>query len=172
MGNGWYSVAIVARKTSSATSVTAIIGLSTGDTVQSYSGDGASLIYAWRATLAQSSVPTRLVQTTSAATSGTSQTGSALYVKGLPASTSGLLTCDDVVEVNGECLQLTASLDSDAAGLGYLQFKPSLFRSPSDNDPIIVNAPMPKMKLKSSASWTNQFGLYSDFEIVMEQHYE
>lgn len=172
LGNGWYYCSIVGRKTNAATTLYAWVGPSNGDSVNSYLGTAGYGIRAWRATLAQSSVPTRLVQSTSAAVSATAQTGSALYVKGLPASTSGLLAADDVVEVNGELLQLTASLDSDAAGLGYLQFAPSLFRSPDDSDPVIVNCPLPKFKLMNNPLWPNQWGKQSDFELVLEQVYE
>lgn len=145
-GAGWYYCCIVGRKTNAATGLTAWIGPSSGDNVNSYAGTAGLGIRAWRATLAQSSVPTRLVQTTTTASAGTSQTGSALYVKGLPASASGLLLPDDRFEVitsrGSELKIVTASLDSDAAGLGYLQFSPPLRGIPADNAPIIVNTPM------------------------------
>ena len=172
LGDGWYKCSITGRKTNAATTLKIAIAPSGGDNGTNFLGTATTGIYAWRATLAQSSVPTRLVQSTSAAVAASAQTGSALHVKGLPASTSGLLTADDVCEVNGELLQLTASLDSDAAGLGYLQFAPSLFRSPADNDPIIVNAPMPKMKLVGNAKWSNEWGVQSDLELTMDMIYE
>jgi hypothetical protein len=148
LGNSWYYCVVVGRKASAATTLTARIGIATGDGTQTYTGDGTSSIYAWRATLAQSGVPTRLIQTTTTASTGTDQTGSALLVKGLPASTSGLLLPDDRFEVitsrGSELKIVTASLDSDAAGLGYLQFEPPLRGIPADNAPIIVVTPMTK----------------------------
>lgn len=171
MGNGWYQVAIVTRKTNAATSITCGIRLATGDTLSSYNGDGASLIIAWRATLAQSSVPVRLVQTTTTASTGTSQTGSALYLKGLPVSTNGLLLPEDFFEINGELKQCTAALNSDAAGLGYLQFEPGLIRSPADNDPVIITDPMGKF-LVSNLKVDNEFGTQAIVTYDLEHIYE
>lgn len=171
MGNGWYVLSLVARKTSAATSVTAIIRPTTADNVQSYSGDGTSNIYAWRATLVQSGIPTRLIQTTTTASTGTSQTGNALHVKGLPASTNGLLLPGDYFEINGEIKQCTAALNSDATGLGYLQFESALVRSPANEDPIIVIDPMGKF-LVSNIRVDNRFGTDAvvtyDLELIYE----
>jgi hypothetical protein len=171
LGNGWHVLTIVARKTSAATVVSANIGLATADNTASYSGDGTSNIYAWRATLAQSSVPTRLVQTTSAASTGTSQTGNALHLKGLPASTSGLLLPGDYFEINGEIKQATAALNSDAAQLGYLQFEPALVRTPADNDPINALDPMGKF-LVSNIKVDNRFGQHAVVTYDLEHIYE
>lgn len=142
LGNGWYDVSVVARKVGAATSVAMYVALATADNVINYSGGGTAFIGIWRATLAQSSVPTRLSVTTSAASAGTAQTGSGLYIKGLPVSTNGLLEIGDVVQIGNQPVRLTARLNSDAAGLGYLQFSPPLRISPADNDPVIVNQPM------------------------------
>lgn len=146
LGDDWYYCCVVGRKTNAATSLTVQLRLTDASGATQYNGDGASGAYAWRATLAQSSVPARLVQTTTTATAGTNQAGSALYVKGLPASTQGLLLPDDRFEVitdrGSELKIVTASLDSDAAGLGYLQFEPPLMGFPADNAPIIIHEPM------------------------------
>lgn len=170
LGGGWSGVSLVARKTSAGTTVTPRIYLATGNTVSSYTGTSSEL-YAWRATLAQSSVPARLVQTTSAASTGTSQTGSALYLKGLPASSNGLLLPGDYFEINGEIKQATAALNSDAAGLGYLQFEPALVRSPADNDPVIVTDPMGKF-LVSNIQVDNRFGTDAIVTYDLEHIYE
>lgn len=171
LGDGWYYVCLVARKISSSTNLNVRIYIAEGNGDVVFTGNGASNIYAWRATLAQSSVPTRLVQTTTAASSGTSQTGNALHVKGLPASEDGLLLPGDWFEINGELKQCTAALNSDAAGLGYLQFEPALFRSPSDNDPIIIKDPMGKF-LVSNIKIDNEFGVQARVSYDIEHIYE
>jgi hypothetical protein len=171
LGNSWYYCVVVGRKASAATTLTARIGLATGDGTQTYTGDGTSSIYAWRATLVQSSVPTRLIQTTTTESTGTSQTGTAVHVKGLPASTSGLLLPGDYFEIGGEIKQCTAPLNSDAAGLGYLQFEPALVRSPANDDPVIVTDPMGKF-LVSNIKVDNRFGQHAVVTYDLEHIYE
>lgn len=172
LGTGWYQITLVARKTNAATSLSCTIALATGDGSASYSGDGSSYISAWRATLAQSSIPTRLVQTTSAASTGTSQTGSALYTKGWPASESGMLLPGDWFEINGELKQITAPVNSDAAGLAYMQFRPGLADSPDDNDPIIVHEPFGRFIYpQGTRELENLFGIYGDCEMNLEEVY-
>lgn len=151
LGGGWYAVTIIGRKASAGTTISAIIFLATALGTISYTGDGASLIYAWRGTLAtyQASpflgVPTRLVQTTTTAATGTAQTGSGIHIKGLPTSTGGLLRPDDEVEIitsfGSEMKIVTATLNSDAAGLGYLQFAPPIRGVLADNAAVIVHEP-------------------------------
>lgn len=165
-GNGWYRLHVIGRKASAATTLTAVIIIAEADSDITFSGTPANSIYAWRASLAQSSVPTRGAQTTTTAlASGSAQTGSRIYVKGLPASTSGLLLTGDFVEINGELKQVTSSLDSDAAGLGVLSFRPALWRSPSDNDPVIVNNPMGRFMLANDPRIVENFGVYTDVEL-------
>jgi hypothetical protein len=145
-GNGFYRCVILARKTNAATTITCGIRLATGDGGASYTGNGTSFIVAWRASFARSAVVARAVPTTSAAITGSVQTGSALYTKGWPASTSGLLLADDQFEVitsrGSELKILTSPVNSDAAGLAYMQFEPPLRGIPADNAPIIVHEPM------------------------------
>lgn len=172
MGDGHWLFYLVAYKGGASTSLAVQVGMANTAGTVTYLGDGTGTVLVSRVGCAPSSCPMRLMATVGTATTGTAQTGSALYVKGGPASTSDAIAMDGIVEVNGEALQLTASLDFDAAGLGYLQFKPSLFRSPADSDPVIAFAPLPRLKLKESTKYDNKFGLYSDFELVMEQHYE
>lgn len=172
LGNTYVLCCLIGRKTNAATSLTVQIGGASADGTGSYLGvNGNPAIVVWRATAAQSSVPTRLVQTTSAASTGISQTGNALYVKGLPASTNGLLLPGDYFEINGEIKQTTAALNSDAAQLGYLQFEPALVRSPSDNDPINITDPMGKF-LVSNIQVENQFGAQAVVTYDLEHIYE
>src|SRR3990167_3972818 len=167
LGNSWHKVSLVARKVSAGTTLAAEVVLSTGDGVSNYSGDGASYISAWRATLAASGVPTRLRQTTTAAVAATAQTGAAIYLKGLPASTNGLLLAGDWVEfitpTYSELKRVTAPLNSDAAGLGYLQFEPILRASPVDNAAVIIRKPMGRFMLdEPTVKWSQgRAGVYS-----------
>lgn len=174
LGNGWYLCNVVGRKTNAATGLTATIGLATGNGADSYSGDGASLIYAWRATLSQSSAPSRLVATTSAAVLPTAQVGSGLHLEGLPASTAGLLEIDDRVEIvtsrGSEFKIVTSRLDSDAAGLGYLQFEPPIRFAPDDGAPVIVHQPYGKFLFTGDAvGWENDPGGWSNGSAEFEE---
>lgn len=163
LGNGWYACTLIARKTNAATGVVSRIYIENADTSATYTGDGTSLLWVWRATLAQSSVPTRLVSTTTTAAAGTGSAGIGYaYLKGLPASTSGLVAAGDRVEVNGEMKIATASLDSDAAGLGYLQFEPVLRTAPADGAAVIIGQPMGRFILTDDASWVTRPGMFSD----------
>ena len=175
LGNGWYKCSIVGRKTNSATSVAGLVNSTTGDAAALVPpGINGNAFYAWRGTLAQSSVPTRLVQTTTAATSGTLQTGAAVHIKGWPASTSGLLLADDQFEVitsrGSELKILTAPVHSDAAGLAYLQFEPPLRGTPADNAPIIVHQPMGRFGyVGESPGWDNDPGFWSSASCEFEE---
>ena len=175
LGNGWYRATIVGRKTSAGTTVTPNIALATSLGGVNYTGDGTSLIYAWRATLAQSSVPTRLVATTTTALpTGTAQSGRAIRVKGLPASTSGLLKKSDEFEIitsyGSELKLVTHPLDSDAAGLGSLHFKPALRGVLSDNAPIIIHEPMGRFVFSGEAvGWDNEPGIITRASAEFEE---
>lgn len=171
LGNGWHAVYLTGRKNSSSTSIICRVGLATSISTGNYAGDGASFIAIWRGTLAQSAFPTRLAQTTTASTSGTSQTGGALYLKGLPASTDGLLLQGDPAEIAiGTTTQLVrtrSSLNSDAAGLGYWQFEPPLRVSPSDGAAVIIHNPLCKMMLDANdVGWTDRASEISDLEFA------
>jgi hypothetical protein len=99
---------------------------------------------------------------------GSSQTGSKLIVDGLPTSTNGLALAGDWFEVNGELKRLTADLNSDSSGNGYLIFEPGLRTSPSDNAPVIFRSPMGKFMLASdSYAWETRPGIISDIELSL-----
>lgn len=170
-GDGWYRCTIVGRKTNAATSLLANIGIASADNTPSYAGNSSLGIAIWGASVAQSSVPVRLGQTTTAATSGAAQTGTAIFLKGLPASTSGLLLPEDMIEINGELKTCTAALNSDSAGMGYLQFEPALVRSPSDNDAVVILDPMGKF-LISNIKIDNEFGTQARVSYDLEHIYE
>lgn len=172
IGNGWFACFLIARKTNSATVLSPQVFMTTGDNISTYSGDGSSSIYVWRQGLSQSSTPFNPSQTTSSAVAAVAQTGSSLHVKCGPVSATGSLKTGDLVEINGELKMLTAQLDFDAAGLGYMQFAPALLRSPADNDPVIIGQPLGKFMLSENPKWTNQFGQYADLTLTFEHIYE
>lgn len=171
LGNGWFYICIVARKTNAATGIRGYVGMSNADGVLSYTGNTANGMYVWRGTLAQSSSPPRLVQTTTAATSGTPQNGGGLYIKGLPESSSGLLLPGDWFEVNGELKQASSALNTDASGRAYLACEPSIVSPPSDGDPVIFTDPMGKFLL-SNLKVDNDFGTQARVSYDLEHIYE
>lgn len=163
-GDGWYRLTVVGRKASAATTISAIIAIGEADADITFSGLSAASMYAWRASLAQSSFPVRGALTTTTATTGTTQTSNRLYVKGLPASTSGLLLAGDFVDVNGELERVIAPLDSNAAGLGVLILGRRRAVAPADNDPVIVLNPMGRFMVQAVRE-TERYGLYTDIEL-------
>lgn len=99
---------------------------------------------------------------------GASQTGSALNVKNLPTSTNGLLVRGDVVSIyttQWELKRLTAALNSDSGGLGYLQFESALRATPADSAPIAVFEPRAKFVLAADVATKTKPGMYSDATI-------
>lgn len=167
-GDGWYFCSVVVRLPTS-TGLTNYADLTDGTTT-GYTGDGTSSVYAWRLGAARSGVPTRGALTTATAlASGATQTGSGLYLKGLPVSTQNIRAAGDMVEIMlptySQLVRLTAALDSDAAGLGYLQFENPVRVSPADNAAVIFNQPMMRGILSEGPSWPTRHGLFSDFDL-------
>jgi len=169
-GNGWFFCAVVSRLPAAAGLATFAALTQTAGGTDNYTGDGASSIYAWRLGAARSSVPTRGALTIATAlASGTTQTGSGLYLKGLPASTQNIRAAGDMVEIvlptYSQLVRLTAALDSDAAGLGYMQFENPVRTSPADNAAVIFNQPMMRCLVSEGPLWPSRPGLFSDFSI-------
>jgi hypothetical protein len=170
LGNGWYYCSIVVRKTNAATSVTAQAYAYSADSAANYAGNGTSGIRVWEVNASPSEVHARTVTSTSAAVAAESQSGTAILVKGLPASTLGLLLVGDWVEIDGQLKMVTAPLDSNAAGLGHLQFAPALFRAIADNTPIIVHRPMGRFLFAGdSIGFDNEPGVISRAVLELEQ---
>lgn len=140
--NPFYLISMVSRKADSSTAIASVIQAGTDASTFSYAGsNGTTALYASDATTALSSVPTRLVRNTTAQ-AATSQSGSAIYLKGvLPISTAGLALAGDYLEIGGELKRLTAPLNSSGLATAYAQFEPEIVRAPSDNDPVIFFEP-------------------------------
>lgn len=99
---------------------------------------------------------------------GSSQVGGALNIDGLPTSTNGLALAGDWVEINGELKRLTADLNSNGSGQGYLMFEPTLRSSPADNIPVIFRNPMGRFMLADErVSWGTRPGIISDVEMSL-----
>lgn len=168
-GNGWYFCAVVARLTATTLLYTEALLISSGSAV--YTGDGTSSIYAWRMGAARSGLPTRGALTTATAlASGTTQTGSGLYLKGLPVSTAGLARAGDWCQIGNQLFKITSAFDSDAAGLGFLQVSPNIRTPFADNEPVIFNQPMAKMRLATEEmSWSLHPGGFGTFQLTFEE---
>jgi hypothetical protein len=170
LGNGWYKATVIARLPSS-TSITADVYMATNAGVTSYTGTTGA-VFAWQVGATLSGVPVRnSVAHNQAAPAGIAPTGGMMHLKGLPASTDGLLLPGDFFEVNGELKQATMSLDSDAAGRGIVQFRPGLARPPADNDPVIIRNPLGRFVMGENAKMSLQFGSYTDASLQFEEVY-
>ena len=168
-GNDWYYCAILCT-TSTGTTVGGHVYMVQSGTTTSYAGLTTADIGVARLSLAQSSVPMRPTLTTTVATSGESQTGSGLYLKGLPASTNGLLLAGDAVQIGKQFFKVQAPLDSDAAGLGYLEVSPNIRTPFADNDPVIINQPMGRYMLASDdAGYSTRAGRISTMTLEFEE---
>ena len=162
-GSGWFFCAIVARLPATTTMSIEVDMVNAGSV--SYLGNGTGRVSAWRVGVARSSLPTRGALTTTTATTGTNQSGSSVYVKGLPANTQGLLKAGSFVSCGGQGNIVTAALDSDNAGKGVLQCALPWRAGLADNDPIIVQTPMVKMRLASPLGWNTAPGQFSTFDL-------
>lgn len=180
LGNNWFYCWIIARKTTSATTISTYISAATANgSGTSYAGSNGSVaFYAWRPTaLPLSTTGLVIGRPATLPTAGVllgpsaSQSGSQIYAKGLPVSTNGLLLVGDPVEINGELKICTADLNSDASGLGILSFEPELVYPPPDNAPIIVGSPLQKFVLSDDPVIVNQYGKYANVSFEMEQVY-
>lgn len=168
-GNSWFRITITARVTSAAATITGYIGSATGDNVSNYLGTaGLASLLLWRGAMSVSTVPGRSVATAGALNAGQPQLGSALYVKGGPASALGSLLPGDWFEINQELKMVTAPFNVSAAGLGYLQFAPALRFSPADNDPIVVQKPLGRFIFSAVENgWTSTPGQFADMSLDM-----
>lgn len=175
LGGGFFRFYVIARKTNAATMVRIRLTSTTSDgassTVAGISGVAFNL---WRFALAQSSVAMHLSQTVASATTGVAQSGRALRVKGLPVNTAGLLLPGDQFEVitsyGSELKFVTAPLNSDGAGCGYLQFSPQLRGTPADNAAVIIHRPMGRfIQISEPADVPTDPGLITTTSLDLEE---
>lgn len=181
LGNGWYRCYLISRKTTATTTVNVRLQLASGDNGALYNGDGSSLIYVWRAGASPggslSSVANNgaglpfipAATTTAATTTGTAPAGTSMRVKGLTASTNGLLLPGDFFEINGELKQVTSSVNSDAAGCALINFRPALHVPATNNDIVNFNKPLGTFQLTDGASWDATFGAYLDSDLTLDE---
>ncbi len=95
---------------------------------------------------------------------GASQSGKSLNSKAWTINQTGLLVPGDFFQVGTELKMVTASVDSDGAGLATISFTPSLRASPADSAAITLNDPVCIMMLDSddAANWDlNSAAFYS-----------
>lgn len=174
LGNFWYQCYVIGRKISAATQLAIEVGPANVDGTVTYTGTGGAAMFGTRGVVAQTSLPTRGgVTTTTALSTGTLQSGGALHLAGLPPSTDGLLLEGDAVEVlatRGERKIVTANLNSDAAGLGYLQFGPSLRSSPAHAAAVIIHQPFGRfVQTGPETGWDQQPGGFSSYDLQIEE---
>lgn len=171
LGNSWYRCYMVVRKSGTQTSLDFNWGIANPANTRSYNGDGAGDIYVNALGGAYSSLPVQPgITTSSALPTGTAQTGSAINVKGLPASMNGLLLPFDRVQVGTQLNMVTAPLNSDAAGLGYLQCAVPWRSAPADNAPVIIHQPMGRFVMPGNEyGYDDNPGGLSDFEFALEE---
>lgn len=168
--NGWYLCFVIARCAASTQIYSQYNMVSAGS--NNYTGDSTSAISAWRCGCARSSFPVTPAQTvaTAAPTGALQNLAGGIYTKGWPVSTNGLLLPGDQVQIGSQLVFVTAPLNSDAAGLGQLQFSPALRVAAANNAPVVVNQPMGKFFLDQNENgWTNDPGIFSDAEIVLAE---
>lgn len=165
LGNGVWLCCVVASVAASTELYSQYNLLNAGS--NNYAGDGSSSVYARRLGCARSALPITPAQTVAAAAAtGTAQTGVGLYVKGLPASTAGLLLPGDIVQIGRSIHWVVSPLNSDAAGCGYLVLDAPPRFAPADNDPIIVCNPLCKyLQAKNILDWEDSPGAFTELEV-------
>jgi len=166
IGNGWYRCRISSKLPATTTArIIAFMCDGASDTT-TYNGDGSSSVYIWGAQLQKGGQLGRYVATTTAAATEDSQTGNAIWLKGLDASTNGQLLAGDLIEINGQLLQLTADLDGDASGIGLAEVQPRIRTAPSDEDAAVLYRPQGRFLLANvSNGWANRPGIFSDMTL-------
>ena len=174
-GNGIYYCVVLGQKVSAGTTLSCRIYSAEADNDVTMNGNSSAAIYAWRATLSISKAPTRLVQTTTAATTGTTQTGSGLHLKGVAlTATDGLAVENDELEVitsfGSELKITTAALNCDAAGLAYWQFSPAIRGIGADGAAVIFSDPMAYMMFAGGAvGWDHEPGILTTASAEFEE---
>jgi hypothetical protein len=170
-GNGWFRFSVTARKTTSATTIAVFVGSGTADGTSSFTGVVSPVaLLTWRASLSASSFPTRAVQTIAAAVAAANDAAGYVYLKGLPPSTPGLLLAGDQVQIGKQLTFVVSSLDSNEAGIGYLEISPPLRYAPADNDPVMIVDPMGRFVFTGDfPTWANEPGVSTTADLDFEE---
>jgi hypothetical protein len=170
-GGGWFRVTLIGRKTNAATTISCFVLANTTDGIGGYVGSTSGVaLSVWRASFSASSFPTRATQTVAAAAASANDAAGYVYLKGLPPSTAGLLLPGDQVQIGKQLTFVTSSLDSNEAGLGYLQISPPLRYSPADNDAVIIVHPMGRFVFSGDyPAWDNQPGVFMTSDLEFEE---
>ena len=165
-GNGWYRCRITSKIPATTSVLLQIILCDGASNTTTYNGDGSSSVFIWGAQLQQGGQLGRYVATTTTANSGSSQTGTEIWVKGLDADTDGQLLAGDQVEINGHLYKLLSDLDGDPSGVGLMRVTPRILTAPSDEDAVVIHEPADTFMLANGASgWSSVPGVFSDFTI-------
>lgn len=168
MGNGYYRCYLIARLPATTTTRMQVL-MASGSTLN-YAGNGSGRVAVRRMGAHRTGVPSRPTATTAAVVGPASQTGSGLYLKGLPVSTAGLARAGDWCQIGNQLFKITSAFDSDAAGLGFLQVSPNIRTPFADNEPVIFNQPMAKMRLATEEmSWSLHPGGFGTFQLTFEE---
>lgn len=168
MSNGYHRCYLIARLPATTTARMQVLMASGTNT--NYAGNGTGRIAVWRMGAHRTGVPSRTTATAGTVTPPASQTGSGLYLKGLPVSTAGLARAGDWCQIGDQLFKVTSPLDGDAAGLGYLTVSPNVRTPFADNAPVIFNQPMAKMRLATEEmSWSLHPGGFGTFQLTFEE---
>lgn len=169
VGSSWRRITLTSRKVVGATVLTLGLYATPSDGTFSYLGSSAAkALEVWRSQLSAQSNSGIASLTTSGPVNALPQTGNSVRIRGLPASTQGLLLSGDMISINGELKIITQQVDSDGSGNGYVHFHPALCRAANDGDGVVINQPMGKFILAENPQWTNNYGVYADVDITLE----
>jgi hypothetical protein len=168
-GNGWWEVFVSGRMTTGNIDLGVRILVGEADADTTFTGLNQDSIHVWRPTLAQSSVPMQLVETTgSALESGTPQRGQTVRLKGLyPVSTNGLRLHSQELELvtawdsdpYSEIKRLVGDLNSDAVGRAGVSIEPALRGVTADGNAVIFHQPFGCFRsVEDAPGWDDEPG--------------
>lgn len=97
---------------------------------------------------------------------GASQTGSGIVIDQLPVSINGLARQSDWCQIGNQMCRITAALDADSSGAGFLQLAYPPRSTPADNAPVIFHQPMCRfVSMSPEHAWEDSPGGFSSFEL-------
>jgi hypothetical protein len=166
--SGWYRCRLSVRlAATTSVQMRAILCDGATNTFQ-YNGDGSSGLYLWGLQAQRGGQLGRYTPTTTAAITGTDQTGSEIWLKGFDDDAAGQLLAGDFIEVNGQLLQLTADVNSDESGAGLARVMPKVRLAPSDEQGVVLHEPRGTFMLADvQNSWRNTPGRITDTQLEL-----